>query len=98
MLNKYKKFITINVINSTQNKKRKIDNITYNCKEHHYQNIYDWIIYINQLSEANNNNNQQEKIKEVDDTDKKINNIIYKVKIIFPIVKFQAIKEITKRI
>ena len=91
MLNKYKKFITINVINSAQNKKRKIDNITYNCKEHHYQNIYDWIIYINELNEVNNNNNQQEKIKEVDDTDKKINNIIYEVKIIFPIVKFQAI-------
>ena len=88
ILNKYKKFITVNVINPHLNKKRILENITYNCKEHHYQNIFDWIIYINELSEAN--------IKKIYETDKKMDNfdkknIIYKVKIIFPIVKFHVI-------
>lgn len=94
ILNKYKKFISVNVINSSL-KKRKIENITYNCKEHHYQNLFDWIIYINELSEATNNN-QEEKNKEIEDADKTINyyekkNIIYKVKIILPIIKFEVI-------
>ena len=94
ILNKYKKFISVNVINPHLNKKRSIENITYNCKEHHYQNIFDWIIYINELSEGNIN--KEEKIKKIEDTNQEINNcdkknIIYKFKIIFPIIKFQAI-------
>jgi hypothetical protein len=96
ILNKYKKFISVNVINATPNKKRKMEIITYNCKEHHYQNIFDWIIYINDLSEVNTIQEGEGKIKEIGDTEEKIinddkKNIIYKVKIIFPIVKFQAI-------
>ena len=94
LLNKYKKFILSNVINPHLHKKRNLENITYNCKEQHYQNIFDWIIYINDLTEANINKEESDKI--IDETDKEmdnsdIKNIIYKVKIIFPIIKFQVI-------
>ena len=57
-LNKYKKFINLNVINQDSNKKRKMEKITYECKEQHYQNIYDWIIYLN--NEENNNQENEE--------------------------------------
>ena len=46
IVNKYKKFITVNVINQDSNKKKKMEKITYHCKEHHFQNEYDWIIYL----------------------------------------------------
>jgi hypothetical protein len=94
LLNKYKKFILSNVINPHLHKKRNLENITYNCKEQHYQNIFDWIIYINDLTEANINKEESDKI--IDETDKEmdnsdIKNIIYKAKIIFPIIKFHVI-------
>ena len=94
ILNKYKKFISVNVINATPNKKRKMEIITYNCNEHHYQKIFDWIIYINDLREVNTI--QEGKSQEIGDIEKNIKNsdkknIIYKFKIIFPIIKFQAI-------
>ena len=99
ILNKYKKFITFNVINQDPNKKRKIDKITYQCKEHHYQNIYDWIIYLDEnYNHDENNENYENNCVENDEINKKIfnKNIIYKVKLIMPIIKFQIINRRTK--
>ena len=102
VVNKYKKFITVNVINQDSNKKKKMEKITYHCKEHHFQNEYDWIIYLN---EENNNdednaenvqkneeseNNEQNEFEEQSIYNK---NIIYKVKIILPVIKFQIINK-----
>ena len=111
ILNKYKKFITFNVINQDPNKKRKLDKITYYCKEHLFQNIYDWIIYLNeennnhipddennQNKENTENNEQNEENDGVEnDEENEMNerifnkNIIYKVKFIMPIIKFEII-------
>ena len=98
MLNKYKKFITLNIINQDANKKRAMEKITYNCKEHHYQTIYDWIIYLkteeeNHL-EIEESKYEAENNEDNDDKTIKFNydkNIIYKLKIILPMIKFQII-------
>ena len=103
-LNKYKKFITLNVINQDSHKKGKIDKITYYCKEKYYHNEYDWIVYINHKSNPEEKTNKENKgeggeenyeskaEKEIKEN-KKIN---YKVKIILPIIKFQIINRKTK--
>ena len=104
ILNKYKKFITINIINQDPFKKRKLDKITYYCKEHLYQNIYDWIIYLDEennnhfLNDENNENNENDENEGMEnDEENEINkriftkNIIYKVKLIMPLIKFQII-------
>ena len=94
ILNKYKKFITLNVVNNDNNKKRKMEKITYYCKEQHFQNIYDWIIYINE--ENNNNIEYNSENNEQNEYDELINynrNIVYKVKIIIPIIKFQILNK-----
>ena len=103
-LNKYKKFITLNVINQDSHKKGKIDKITYYCKEQYYPNEYDWIIYINHNANPEKNANKENKRgggeenyeskeeKEIKEN-KKIN---YKVKIILPIIKFHIINRKAK--
>ena len=110
IINKYKKFIVVNVINQDTKKKRIINNITYNCKEHHFQNIFDWIIYINEednnhiengenaqnhenFQKNNDGNNEQNELEELNLENK---NIIYKVKMIMPIIKFQIINRRVK--
>ena len=111
IINKYKKFITLNVINQDPNKKRKMEKITYLCKELHFQNTYDWIIYLNddnnnhneneenKNNEGNENNenfefieqNEQNEQNDLEDQNLYNKNIIYKVKIKMPIIKFHII-------
>ena len=103
VINKYKKFITLNVINNQDpNKKKKMEKITYQCKEHHFPNEYDWIIYLNEEEENNNNgeefcekNEESEKNEQNEFEEQSIykKNIIYKVKIIMPIIKFQILNK-----
>ena len=84
ILIKYKKYIQFNLGPFfTKDKKNKIDNyekyekITYNCNERNFLKIYDWIIHINSNKDNENLFQFQEN-----------KNIIYKVKIILPIIKF----------
>ena len=92
ILNKYKKFITLNVFNQDPAKRKKMEKITYYCKENHFQNIYDWIIYINE----ENNNNMEGDVEIIDNNEQNEDfnrNIIYKVKIILPIIKFHILNK-----
>ena len=112
VINKYKKFITLNVINQDPNKKRKMEKITYLCKELHFQNVYDWIIYLNGENNDNHNengneneenknnenneyneNNEQNEQGELEEQNIYNKNIIYKVKIKMPIIKFQIVNK-----
>ena len=98
-LNKYKKFITLNIINQESNKKRKMEKITYNCKEQHFQIIYDWIIYLNDdegninIENEENKDEEEENNEDIEKKEIKDNNnnknIVYKLKIILPMIKFQ---------
>ena len=99
LLNKYKKFININVINHDYSyNKRKIENITYYCKEYHYENLYDWIVYLSKLNMNNNLKEENKKVtKDIGKDKNKISynkkTIRYKVKIIFPIIKFHILNK-----
>ena len=102
VVNKYKKFITVNVINQDSNKKKKMEKITYHCKEHHFQNEYDWIIYLNE--ESNNDEDNAENVQKNEESENNEQNefeeqsiynknIIYKVKIMLPVIKFQILNK-----
>ena len=96
ILDKYKNLIVINTNNKDSNKNIKLEKITYYCKEKHYSNIYDWIIFLNNLKESNKENSDEDDYNEKKNNDIKFKhkkNIRFKVKIIFPIVKFHIINK-----
>ena len=87
LLIKYKNYIQVNLgpyFNDKNKNKNKVEEslekltkITYNCNERNFVKIYDWIIHINSNNENKN------------DSDILVNkNIIYKMQIILPLVKF----------
>ena len=91
VLIKYKKYIQFILGPYLEQKQKKevddqekLKKITYNLNEYNFLKIYDWIIYINSTTDnAGTLNIQNNK------------NIIYKVKIILPMIKFNLI---TKKI
>ena len=89
LLVKYKKYIQFNLGPFfNKEKKEKFDNyekyekITYNCHERSYLKIYDWIIHMNSNHE-NENENVEESLGN--------KNIMYKVKMILPMIKYNLI-------
>ena len=88
VLIKYKKYIQFilgpffNPNNKKDNKenKEKFQKATYNLNERNFLKIYDWIVHIN-------SNNEEDKFVDI----KNNKNIIYKVKIILPLIKFNLI-------
>ena len=91
ILIKYKKYIQF-ILSPFFNQKDKKDNkdnkenkekytkATYNLNERNYLKIYDWIVHIN-------SNNKEDNFLEIKDN----KNIIYKAKIILPLIKFNLI-------
>ena len=85
---KYKKYIQFilgpffNPNNKKENKenKEKFEKATYNLNERNYLKIYDWIVHIN-------SNHEEDKFVDIKDN----KNVIYKVKIILPLIKFNLI-------
>ena len=44
-----------------------MEKITYHCKEHHFQNEYDWIIYLNE--ESNNDEDNAENVQKNEESE-----------------------------
>jgi hypothetical protein len=79
-----------------------MEKITYHCKEHNFQNEYDWIIYLNE--ESNNDEDNAENVQKNEESENNEQNefeeqsiynknIIYKVKIMLPVIKFQILNK-----